>query len=72
MSIMTDLARPHGPSRGIARSGSIREVSLVGRPPGFWTSGQRVDWAGRAYRIVGDAGRYVHLRPETGEACASG
>jgi hypothetical protein len=39
-------------------------VSLVGRPPGGWSSGDRVAWAGRSYRVVEDSRRYVHLRPE--------
>jgi hypothetical protein len=74
MSILKDLARPRG-SLGkveVAASGSIREVSLIGEPPEGWADGQRVDWAGRPYRVVGDLGRYAHLRPASDEAWASG
>jgi hypothetical protein len=63
MSIVKDLARPRGLSGKVAGTGSIREVSLVGKPPEAWADGMRVDWAGRTYRVVGDLGRYAHLQP---------
>jgi hypothetical protein len=74
MSIVKDLARPRGPlgKVKVASSGSIREVSLIGKPPEGWADGQRVDWAGRAYRVVGDLGRYAHLRSASDEARTSG
>jgi hypothetical protein len=72
MSTLKDLARPRGPSGKVAGSGSIREVSLVGKPPEAWAEGERVDWAGRAYRVVGDLGCYAHLRPALDEAWTSG
>jgi hypothetical protein len=62
------------PQRHAGRS-SVREVCLLGvpRPEGPWTSGARVDWAGRTYRVaraqdraggVDDSLRYVHLKAE--------
>lgn len=61
MSTVKEAARARG--REGESVGSIREVSLVGRPPRRWASGDRVAWAGRPYRVV-DSGRYAHLRPE--------
>ena len=45
---------------------SIREVSLVGRPPGGWEPGDRVDRAGRSYRVVAGDDGYAHLRGDPG------
>jgi hypothetical protein len=66
MSRLMDAAHPKGRAGSAAGAGrgSIREVSLVGRPPGGWSSGDRVAWAGRSYCVVEDSRRYVHLRPE--------
>jgi hypothetical protein len=64
MSTVKEAARARGREGWAAGSGSIREVSLVGRPPRRWAEGDRVAWAGRSYRVVGEAGRYAHLRPE--------
>lgn len=63
MSTVKEAARARG--REGKGAGSIREVSLIGRPPRRWSEGDRVAWAGRSYRVVGEAGRYAHLRPET-------
>jgi hypothetical protein len=65
MSTVKEAARARGREGEPAGAapGSIREVSLVGRPPRRWASGDRVAWAGRPYRVV-DSGRYAHLRPE--------
>jgi hypothetical protein len=62
MGRLMDATRPKDLAG--ARRGSIREVSLLGRPPGGWSPGDRVAWAGRSYRVVEDSRRYVHLRPE--------
>ena len=68
MSIVKEAARARGREREAAgaapNASSIREVSLVGRPPRRWAEGDRVAWAGRPYRVVGESGRYAHLRPE--------
>ncbi len=68
MSVAEDRARSGlraGSSSGEGtRRGSIREVCLVGRPPGHWSPGARVAWAGRPYRVVGDPSRQAHLRAE--------
>lgn len=66
MSTMKEAARPRGRVGSVVGgvAGSIREVSLVGRPPGRWASGDRVAWAGRPYRVVEESGRYAHLRAE--------
>jgi hypothetical protein len=66
MSIVTEkeAARARGREGNGATPGSIREVSLVGRPPRRWAEGDRVSWAGRPYRVVGESGRYAYLRPE--------
>jgi hypothetical protein len=66
MSTVKEAARARGrEGRAVdPAQSSIREVSLVGRPPRRWASGDRIAWAGRPYRIVGDSGRYAHLRPE--------
>ena len=66
MSIVKEMARGRGRETraGALSPGSIREVSLVGRPPSAWAEGDRVAWAGRSYRVVGEGGRYAHLRVE--------
>lgn len=64
MSIVKEAARARGREREAAGASSIREVSLVGRPPRRWAEGDRVAWAGRPYRVVVESGRYAHLRPE--------
>ena len=66
MSTVKEAARARGREGEPAGTdpGSIREVSLVGRPPRRWASGDRVAWAGRPYRVVDGSGRYAHLRPE--------
>jgi len=62
MSTLIDVDRVSG--LAVARVRSIREVSLVGRPPVRWTAGDLVAWAGRSYRVVGHEPDYVHLRPD--------
>lgn len=66
MSIVKGAARARGREGDAVGPGpgSIREVSLVGRPPRRWGSGDCVAWAGRSYRVVGHAGRYAHLRAD--------
>ena len=64
MSIVKEAARARGREGKGVGLGSIREVSLVGRPPRRWAEGDRVAWAGRPYRVVGGGGRYAHLRAE--------
>jgi hypothetical protein len=64
MSIVTEREAARARGREGKGAGSIREVSLVGRPPRRWAEGDRVAWAGRPYRVVGGSGRYAHLRPE--------
>ncbi len=66
MSSVKEAARERGrKGRAVpAAPSSIREVSLVGRPPAGWAEGDRVAWAGRPYRVVGGSGHYAHLRIE--------
>lgn len=68
MSTLMDVARAKG-RQDVAsslRAGSIREVSLVGGPPGRWSAGDRVSWDGRSYQVVREEPGYAHLRPVTG------
>lgn len=46
------------------RAGSIRQVCLIGRPPGAGAAPSRLEWAGRSYRVVGAGPRHLHLAPE--------
>ena len=63
MNTLIEMDRATG--RVVAKKGSIREVSLVGRPPARWSEGDLVAWAGRDYRVVLDQPGYVHLRPDS-------
>ena len=66
MSSVKEAARVRGRNgRAVpAAPSSIREVSLIGRPPEGWADGDRVAWAGHAYRVVGRSRHYAHLRIE--------
>ncbi|HEY2158725.1 MAG TPA: hypothetical protein VGH33_24045 [Isosphaeraceae bacterium] len=66
MSIVKEAARVRGrKGRAVpAAPSSIREVSLIGRPPEGWADGDRVALAGHPYRVVGRSGHYAHLRIE--------
>ncbi len=66
MSTVKEAARGRGrKGRAVpAAPSSIREVSLIGRPPEAWAEGDRVAWAGRPYRVAGASGHYAHLRIE--------
>jgi hypothetical protein len=66
MSSVKEAARGRGRKRRAlpAAPNSIREVSLIGRPPEAWAEGDRVALGGHPYRVVGASGRYAHLRIE--------
>ncbi len=66
MSTVKEAARVRGrKGRAIsAAPSSIREVSLLGRPPEAWAEGDRVALAGRPYRVVGRSRHFAHLRIE--------
>ncbi len=57
---------PRAEQRPGARS--IRQVRLVGRPPGDWAEGQDVVWAGRGYRVAQASSRYARLEDRAGSA----
>jgi hypothetical protein len=67
MSSVKEAARVRGRKRRAvpAAPSSIREVSLIGRPPEGWAEGDRVALDGHPYRVVGATGRYAHLRIES-------
>jgi hypothetical protein len=78
MSILVHGQRSERSLAGARRAEgpSVREVCLLGvrQPSTSWTSGDRLEWGGRLYRVeatqsraddagVGEGTRYVYLTP---------